>query len=205
METVIVLGTWSSGSTALTGYIQRLGAYSCPPHYITTDERTPDSYESMEFIKALASCVDERTLSIKKPSSEFFNFFEKWLPAKQDEARKAGHQAIVLKHPLSAFMIPEIIKTCNPTFVVVTRQFDAIEKTRQRRHWHEGAGSIGAGRIYSTLFSGLIEANQSYFTISFDDFCNSENVRATLRNHLPTPLCSPSPINLEAAEKWIRR
>ena len=75
METVIVLGSWSSGSTALTGYIQRLGAYTCPPHCTTFDERTPDSFESIDFRNALASCIDELTLSKIKCASEFRKLF----------------------------------------------------------------------------------------------------------------------------------
>lgn len=45
MKNIVIIASWSSGSTAITGYLDKCGAYSCPPHLNTVDERTPNSYE----------------------------------------------------------------------------------------------------------------------------------------------------------------
>ncbi|WP_372605178.1 hypothetical protein [Actibacterium sp.] len=201
MKTVIILGTWSSGSTALTGYIERLGAYTCPPHVMTYDERTPNSHESIEFRNALAAHVDELTLKPLQPAQNFNTWFKPWLAAKQDEAAKAGHSVIALKHPLSAFMVPQIAEACDPTFIVITRRFEAIEKTRLRRKWHQVYGAAGAGTVYSSLFSGLIQAQRSYYTIAFDDFLSNPEARQTLRSHLPQELATA---NVQDAENWLK-
>ena len=202
MKTVIVLGTWSSGSTALTGYIERLGAYTCPPHIQTFDERTPNSHESVEFRNALAACRDEITLKELQPHDNFLQWFRPWLEEKKAEARENGCEVIALKHPLSAFFVPQLAQVEDLSFVSITRRFHAIEKTRLRRGWHEVYGAAGAGRVYSALMSGLIQTGRSYFTISFQDFLQSPEARAQLRAHLPSPLDTA---NIESAEAWVRR
>lgn len=202
MKTVIVLGTWSSGSTALTGYIERLGAYTCPPHIQTFDERTPNSHESVEFRNALASCRDEISLNELQPHDNFLNWFRPWLAEKKIEAQKNGRNVIALKHPLSAFFVPQLAQVEDLDFVVINRRFSAIEKTRVRRGWHEVYGAAGAGRVYSALMSGLIQAGRSYYTISFEDFLTNPEARARLRAHLPAPLDTA---NIESAEAWVRR
>lgn len=202
MDTVIVLGTWSSGSTALTGYIERLGAYSCPPHVKTFDERTPNSHESLEFRNALAQCVDELTLRALRPATEFGAWFGPWLEEKKAVAAAAGHNVIALKHPLAAFMVPQLASQADVMFIVVTRRFASIEATRQRRKWHPTYGAAGAGKVYSALFSGLMESGQSYYTISFEDFLESEAARGTLRAQLPSAISTAS---TDSAESWLRK
>lgn len=202
MDTVVVLGTWSSGSTAVTGYIKRLGAYTCPPHILTFDERTPDSHESVEFRNALAQCVNELTLQKHRPAEDFGAWFGPWLKNKKLEAAAAGHKVIALKHPLSAFMVPQLAAQPDVKFIVITRKFASIEATRKRRKWHLSYGAEGAGKIYSTLFSGLIECGQSYYTISFEDFLASDAARSTLRTYLP-PALSEAPVDI--AERWLQK
>ena len=137
MQTILVLGSWSSGTTAVTGYIHRLGAYSCPPHFYANDPRTPDTYESLELRNILAGCIDEASLKplIAEHSKVLKDFLRVWYPAKQAEAKSFGYQALVLKHPLTALFLTEFIEICNPKCLVVTRGFQEIENTRIRRGW----------------------------------------------------------------------
>ena len=202
METVIVLDDWSSGSTAVTGCLQRLGGYTCPPHVQTFDERTPDSYESQRFRNAMAECVGELTLKRQRKPDDVVPWFTRWLAKKQDEARDLGHQVIVLKNPLTAFMIPQLVQVAQSRFVVVTRKFASIEKTRLRRKWHPTYGEAGARKVYSSIFSTLMEQGQSYHAIAYEEFLASDTARAALRAYLPAPL-NTAPTT--AAEAWIRR
>ncbi len=41
MKSILILSSWGTGSTAVTGYLDKLGAYSCAPHFHTNDEKTP--------------------------------------------------------------------------------------------------------------------------------------------------------------------
>ena len=47
VKTIVILSSFSSGSTALAGFLERCGAHTCPPHMITSDKRTPLSYENI--------------------------------------------------------------------------------------------------------------------------------------------------------------
>ena len=58
MKAVVIIASWSSGSTAVTGYLDKCGAYSCPPHLNTIDKRTPNSYESIEYGTELAKLFE---------------------------------------------------------------------------------------------------------------------------------------------------
>lgn len=201
MKTLIVLGNWSSGSTAVTGYIERLGAYTCPPHVATRDERTPNSHESRPFRNALAACVDELTLKQIAPKTQFAQWFGPWLEQERAKARAVGAEVIALKHPLAGFFIPELVQVCDPEFLVVTRQFAAIEKTRVRRRWAPVYGAQGAKVVYSSLFSALMQAKKSYYAIAYEEFLASSARRAELRAYLPEPLRNA---DISAAEGWIR-
>jgi len=202
LKTIIILGSWSSGSTAITGYIQRLGAFTCPPHVQTFDERTPDSHESLPFRNALAECVDELTLKPLRPAPDFGAWFETWLSGHQQAATEQGRNVIALKHPLSAFFVPQFVNRCDPTFLVITRNFQAIEKTRERRNWHQVYGSAGATKVYSALFSGLMECGQSFCSVAFEDFLANAATRRTMRKRLPM---DPDQSQIAKAEAWLRK
>lgn len=75
-NSIIIIATWSSGSTALTGFLQQCGAYTCPPHQKTNDERTPIAYESLLYADALRKIFDEFTLKKKGDFEVFRRFFK---------------------------------------------------------------------------------------------------------------------------------
>jgi hypothetical protein len=204
MQTIFVLGAWSSGTTAVTGYIERLGAYSCPPHLMTNDPRTPNAHEPLELRSELISCIEETTLQplVENPEERFKTFLAKWLPARQREAADSGAQAVVVKHPLSAFFLAEIAAVCDPTYLVVTRDFEAIEKTRSRRNWPASFGRQGAEIIYGTIFGSLMQSEHSFYTIAFRDFLQTPAERARMRAYLGLDAAGQA---LDTAEGWIRR
>ena len=199
----VVLGAWSTGSTAITGYINRLGAYGCPPHQMTVDERTPNSYEAQAFRDKLAEMIDELTLLAKIENRKFFkDWFAEWIQQEKIKAQKQGYQLIVLKHPLAAFFIPEIQTICQPQWVVITRSFSDIEKTRLRRRWHPIYGEAGASLIYSKIFSQLLIHGLSSLNISFEEFRS----RRDRREHLAQWLnITPSDRQVQIAEAWVKK
>lgn len=198
---ILVLGSWSSGSTALTGYIARRGAWSCPPHQLTNDPRTPDSHESKEFRDALCACVDELTLRPMRPAKDFEGFFGPWIEARRAEARSAGRSSIVLKHPLAAFMLQPILRICDPRIVVVTRSFAAIEASRRRRGWHPVYGVEGARQIYGVIFSRLIDHERSFRTVNYTEFLENRSLRRSMSTELGLDFSAESEA---AAEAWLR-
>jgi len=201
MQTIFVLGTWSSGSTALTGYLERLGAYTCPPHIHTRDERTPNSHESVEFRNLLAGFRDEFSLKEISSDSKFRSVFMDWHDKQKEKARMSGASVMALKHPLSAFFVPQLASLENSSFLVITRRFSEIERTRERRNWLPVYGALGAARIYSAMMSGLIEAQVSFQTVAFRDFLNEAEVRQKLRENLPKTLTEA---DVGEAESWLR-
>ncbi|WP_323705816.1 hypothetical protein [Thiorhodovibrio frisius] len=104
--TLVVLGAFSSGTTALTGYLERLGAYSCPPHLQLNDPMTPSSYEPTALRAALLEAVDEQQLCRRAQRGEgFADWFQSWWQDQCAQARSNASTQLVLKHPLLAFVI----------------------------------------------------------------------------------------------------
>lgn len=198
---ICVLGSWSSGTTAVTGYLTRAGAYSCPPHVMTNDERTPDSHESIEYARQLRSIIHENTFVETGDRKLFMAEFTKWIEAQKEKAFQHGATHLILKHPLAAFLIKEIHAVCAPQFLVVTRPFTAIEDTRKRRQWMQSYGAAGAQKVYSAAFSGLISLQVSYQAVAFHDFLNSQACR---RNLVQCLGLSPAESQLVAAESWLK-
>ncbi len=115
---------------------RQCGAYSCPPHVHTVDERTPNAYEPAEYKQFLGLCIDENTLE-PTPALQRFRtlFFVQLDRTPAQKAARAATGSIVLKHALQSFMLPVIMKIePNCRFVVVSRPFAKIESTRARRN-----------------------------------------------------------------------
>lgn len=201
LPVLCVLGTWSSGTTAVTGYLKNLGAYSCPPHVGTNDPRTPDSFESLEFRNRCAATVDEATFADIGDRQKFCDELQGWIKQKSHEALQSECSHVVLKHPLSAFLISEIHEACAPKWIVVTRPFDKIEATRRRRNWLPYYGAQGANKVYSTLFSSLIQIEASYFSVSFAEFLSSSATREQLISYSGVITDTDGKAR---AEKWLR-
>src|SRR4051812_44064777 len=104
---VIVLGPWSSGTTAIAGALDKLGAYTCPPHHRTPDPRTPSSYEPEELRTILAEYVNEPQLGIAGDRIKMAEDIKKWLDSTVPDSHKDG--VVAIKHPLFALMVPNLI------------------------------------------------------------------------------------------------
>ncbi|MFP4147121.1 MAG: hypothetical protein ACLFSI_05335 [Halorhodospira sp.] len=201
IRTIVVLGAWSSGTTALVGYLSRLGAYTCPPHVSTNDPRTPNSLEPRELQQTLKSFVDQHKLQWARQDLEAFRqWLVPWLAEQKEAAAQSGCSHVVLKHPLTAFFIRDLYDACQPTFIVMSRPFEAIEASRQRRGWHPVYGQAGAKVIYQRIFTTLIEQQLEALQMSFDRFRADPSLGGRL--HAWTDL-NPEPEMWSQARKWV--
>lgn len=156
MQLVLVCGPWSSGTTVVAGLLERLGLRGLPPYFVTSDPRTPNSFESMEFRRLIGELVDEDTLRMRvdRPLAE-----QRLLEFRERLGQQAGDGAapLFLKYPPSALLIPEICKVFDTRLVYVLRPMQAIEATCERRNWAAQFGAAGAQVLYSLMFQALID------------------------------------------------
>ena len=142
MKTILILCPWSSGSTAVAGFLDRCGGHTCPPHFSTNDPKTPNPYESLALRNALHNLIDIETPTFEQKGTEavFEKFFSKWIEEQKTLAQNIGKTFLVLKHPLKIFALHIIEKYIDAKFLVVTRPLEKIEQTRIRRKWPDVYG-----------------------------------------------------------------
>ena len=203
MHRIVVLAPWSSGSTAVSGYISRAGAYDCPPHVMTSDSKTPNSHEPLELRELLASIVDEQSLEVNKEIAPLFSpWFKSYLSRVELKAREMNCECIVLKHPLLAFFLADLIRVSDTKFIKVTRDLKNIEQTRQRRNWSRNYGDWGARKIYSLIDFMQTELENKMLTLDFAEFKSSPQKRETLLEFCEL---MPDKTKKAHAENWLRR
>jgi hypothetical protein len=159
---IIILAPWGSGSTAVTGILDHLGAYTCPPHFRTNDPRTPTAYEPELLRNILLQHIDLHALMIAGNRLRLISEIQQWL---EQTLQQAGcdNRVVVIKHPLLSIIIPELISLLDPKFIIVRRNFADIERTRARRRWHPIHGYLGARMIYDRIYSDLVANNSLGF------------------------------------------
>ena len=201
-NSIIIVATWSSGSTALAGFLHQCGAYSCPPHQKTNDQRTPIAFEPLLYADALKKLFDEFTLKKRGDWEVFRNFFEEFYSKEVAKAQELGFEAILLKHPLQTFILPYLNGFLKPKYVFVTRPIKEIEATRVRRKWHPVYGAQGAKKIYSTATNFLISNSCPYLSVPYNALIDNVTVRKTLLD-----FCNLSPTDemLNNAAEFLRR
>ncbi|MCF3639480.1 hypothetical protein LXM94_05810 [Rhizobium sp. TRM95111] len=201
VKVILILSSWSSGSTSVAGFLDKCGCWTCPPHLRTVDDRTPNAYEPQAYRKALLQMIDENTLKPVGQADAFVRFFADWVAEEKRKAARAGAPAVVLKHPLQAFLLPAIRQVTPVDAVVVSRPFAAIEATRARRNWGAAFGEAGANVIYGTIYNHLHESGTPYIAVPYDAFRADPAVRTRLLAYLGL---SPGAEAVLAAEAWLR-
>jgi hypothetical protein len=156
MQLILVCGPWSSGTTVVAGLLERLGLRGLPPYFVTSDPRTPNSFESLEFRRLIGELVDEDTLRVRVdwPVAE-----QRLLEFRRHLEQRAEDGAVpfFLKYPPSALLIPEICRVFDTRLVYVLRPMQAIEATCERRNWAGQFGAAGAQVIYPAMFQALVD------------------------------------------------
>jgi hypothetical protein len=113
-----------------------------------------------------------------------------------------GLPFVVLKHPIAALALTDILSVCSPEVLVVSRPLAQIEQSRLRRKWHPIYGAEGANKLYSAAYNGLINHALSFRTVSYPEFLTKLAYRRKLISELGfQPTCDM----LCAAESWIRK
>jgi hypothetical protein len=156
MRAVLVCGPWGSGTTAVAGLLERLGAVGFGPYFHTNDPRTPNAYELLPFRVLLAQFASEKTVALHEGAgadvmaalAAFRGRIERQEFGRYDFA---SGPPIFLKHPLIALVLPQLCQVFEAKLVSVMRPLAQIEQTRLRRHWAPHFGQEGAAVIYAHL------------------------------------------------------
>lgn len=173
-KVILVCGPWSGGTSAVAGFIARLGAFAPGPFVIVEDTRTPETHEMIAFQAALKLVADERALRRTMSSDEVLRVLREFRDGPFTAALSAHRDApVVLKHGLAALVLPELSEVFDLHVVGVVRPLEAIEKTRVRRQWPAQFGAKGGGVIYQHLFGFLIHADVRFEVLRYGDLLES--------------------------------
>lgn len=200
IQPIIIIATWSSGSTALAGYLDRCGAHTCPPHQATTDPKTPNAFEPYAYANALRRLFNEANLAEKGEFEDFERFFEIFWKEECDKARERGLHHIVLKHPLQTFILSYLHQRLQPKYLFLTRPTAEIERTRMRRQWASVYGAYGAKNIYSHAMSFLIENSCKYLPVPYNLIIDDKLFRSEVLHFCGL---TPDEHMLKSGEKWL--
>lgn len=157
-QVAVVLGPWSSGTSAVAGVVTALGAHAHPPHAQLTDPRTPRSFESLALRRILVDCFDHDRL--ERTGAPSVARLREW----------AGPGLSVAKMPMLTFFLPEVLEAWEARFLIVRRSLEAIEATRLRRGWPVVYGRAGAVRIEAEINRGLPE-RALRLEVEYDGLC----------------------------------
>ena len=204
-KVIVILSSWSSGSTAMTGFFDRCGGHSCPPHFQTNDQRTPTAYENKEYVDALHALIDTNSSdTLFKQRSDintFSKFFIPWFNAQVTISKNIGKQFLILKHPLQIFVLNLIETHCEPKYIVLTRDFKKIEQTRLRRNWPEIFGEKGASILYEKINTYFEHTKKPFFSIEYETFRKKHEMRRKLLAFCELDISAEKLIE---AEDWIK-
>lgn len=179
MKVIFIAGSYSSGTSAVTGILDQMGVASLPPHFRTKDPLTPNSYESVAFRNLVNAYADGMKLTTDPTKAAKFVQDLRELVKNADGGPA---DALVLKMPLASICLPQIIEAVDPHVILVHRPLEEIEASRMRRNWAPIYGALGARLIYSKLVSDLVQMRKSYLAVSYRDL--QENPRREMQRML---------------------
>ena len=185
-KVAVVLGPWSSGTSAVAAAIAALGANAHPPFLRLNDPRTPVSGESRELRRILGAAFSHELLTRTATPAWILPRLRIW----------AGPGLSVAKMPMLTWFLPEILAAWDAHFVIVARPIEKIEATRARRGWPAIYGRVGAERIRSLIARDL-PAEVPRLEIAFEALCDDPVAEgASLAQFLDLPM---DPDRLRAA------
>tara|TARA_X000000950_G_C13879886_1_gene646444 strand:+ start:295 stop:867 length:573 start_codon:yes stop_codon:yes gene_type:complete len=189
----------------MTGFFDRCGGHSCPPHFQTNDQRTPTAYENKDYVDALHKFIDTDSkgplFTQKGDVKEFLGFFEQWFTSQVTISRNIGKQFLILKHPLQIFVLDQIEPHFEPKYIVLTRSLEKIEQTRVRRNWPEVFGKKGASILYSEINTYFEKKQKPFFPIEYEQFLTNEKNRKELLIFCELEISTEK---IKEGEDWLR-
>ena len=165
----LVCGPWGSGSSAVAGFLANAGLYAPGPYHEIPDPLTSDTYEMDDFRITIAPFVSEPDLHKVGDSLALVDALNKFITKHFLNNSENNNSSIMLKHPTSAFILPELSEVFDLRIILVLRKLDDIEKTRIRRGWPSFFGEEGAKVIYANVFNFLIESSISCYLLRYSD------------------------------------
>lgn len=165
-QTIVVLGSFGSGTTGVTQALSILGCHTCPPHVKTNDPRTPNAFEPISLRNIIMSEFDEVSMQFTRMDrTSMPSILKAWLV--NEKARTNWPVAIKLPH--LCFYIPEIVAMWNPVFILIERSLEDIENSRLRRNWPTHLGAAGARVAYKTAQHALKILEQEALNITYTE------------------------------------
>jgi predicted O-linked N-acetylglucosamine transferase (SPINDLY family) len=171
---VLVCGPWSSGTSAVAGLLANAGLPAPGPYVSVNDPRTPATYEMRAFQLVLKSLASEQTMKLTATPQQIVQALRKFRDGPLREAlaalgSEAAARPVMLKHALTALMLPQICEVFDTRIVSVIRPLPAIEATRQRRRWQANMGAAGARVVYRHMFEHLVSEETPFMTLRYAD------------------------------------
>jgi hypothetical protein len=178
MKVLLVSGPWGSGTTAVAGLLDRLGAIGFGPYFKSNDPRTPNTYEFLPFRELVRRYVAVSTLSYRESrpgdlDADLLKLRRRIENQEFGAYDPASSPPIFLKSPPSAFVLPEICKVFDVRLISVMRPLHQIEQTRLRRGWGPEHGKLGAEVIYRHLSRVLDTHAHPHMKVKFEDVLRS--------------------------------
>jgi hypothetical protein len=207
IKLLLICGPWGSGTTAVAGMAQRLGARGFGPYFRTSDERTPVTYELIPFRVTVQRYASEDTVALRPGRAEAA------LDGLHDlrqgiERQEFGHYdpgasaPIFFQYPLSALLLPQICTVFDTRLVYVMRSLEDIERTRIRRKWRASEGRQGAKIIYQVMDEFERLQSHPILTVNYADLlaAPAEHARELAR----FAGLEPDPASLREAIAFVR-
>ncbi|MGB1142258.1 MAG: sulfotransferase, partial [Halioglobus sp.] len=101
-------------------------------------------------------------------------------------------RGVVMKLPHLCFYVPELYHALDPQFIVMTRDIDEIENTRERRGWHLALGRLGAEQCLEHMTRDFSALNLPYLEVAFEDLLADPRAQlGRMANFLGTTFTPP--------------
>ncbi|MRD47232.1 hypothetical protein GHT07_08070 [Caenimonas koreensis DSM 17982] len=170
---VLVCGPWSSGTSAVAGMLAKAGLFAPGPYLAVNDPKTPATYEMKAFQQLMKSLASEATMELTATPKQILqalrDFRDNTLQPLWEKEGGVSAGPVLLKHALSALMLPQLSQVFDVKVVSVVRPLDAIEATRVRRSWMPTMGSAGARVVYRNVFEYFVAATTPFITVRYSE------------------------------------
>ncbi|HSH89383.1 MAG TPA: hypothetical protein VK996_05330 [Ramlibacter sp.] len=166
---VLVCGPWSSGTSAVAGLLAKAGLQAPGPYVAVNDPKTPATYEMKAFQQVLRGLASEETLKRTASSADIVRALQQF----RDTALRDAPGPIMLKHALTAVMLPELAQVFDVRVVAVVRPLDAIESTRVRRRWKPSMGAAGAKVVYKQVFEYIANSETPFTVVRYSELLSN--------------------------------
>lgn len=171
----MVCGTWGGGTSTVAGLLHHLGLQTDGDYFMTNDVRTQNSFESIKFRELIQQILSEETLDYIIDKESAVPMLEKYRDniLCSDLYQNNPQRPLFLKYPLASLLMVEIAEVFDVQFIYVVRKLKDIERTNERRRWSKSLGLHAAQKIYSYMFSTLINFDMRILLIRYDDLVNT--------------------------------